>query len=147
MTRGRDIFWGLYAAIIPWFSVLVLGRMERYLEKLYYRSFSFFVLYLLFALLFILLGAVLAVLAARFCSRPAETSRVPMVGLVIGWVSSILIIVVFLGFLHSYLGGLLLRYGSRRDFLFAGFYTVVLLWYWKTHTFLSKEELQKEIET
>lgn len=147
MTRGRDIFWGLYAAIIPWFSVLVLGRMERYLEKLYYRSFSFFVLYLLFALLFILLGAVLAVLAARFCSRPAETSRVPMVGLVIGWVSSILIIVVFLGFLHSYLGGLLMRYGSRRDFLFAGFYTVVLLWYWKTHTFLSKEELQKEIET
>lgn len=147
MTRGRDIFWSLYAAVIPWFSVLVLGRMERYLEKLYYRSFSFFVLYLLFALLFILLGAVLAVLAARFCSRPAETSRVPMVGLVIGWVSSILIIVVFLGFLHSYLGGLLLRYGSRRDFLFAGFYTVVLLWYWKTHTFLSKEELQKEIET
>lgn len=59
MTRGRDIFWGLYAAIIPWFSVLVLGRMERYLEKLYYRSFSFFVLYLLFALLFILLGALL----------------------------------------------------------------------------------------
>lgn len=147
MTRGRDIFWSLYAAVIPWFSVLVLGRMERYLEKLYYRSFSFFVLYLLFALLFILLGAVLAVLAVRFCSRPAETSRVPMVGLVIGWVSSILIIVVFLGFLHSYLGGLLLRYGSRRDFLFAGFYTVVLLWYWKTHTFLSKEELQKEIET
>ncbi len=147
MTRGRDIFWSLYAAVIPWFSVLVLGRMERYLEKLYYRSFSFFVLYLLFALLFILLGAVLAVLAARFCSRPAETSRVPMIGLVIGWVSSILIIVVFLGFLHSYLGGLLMRYGSRRDFLFAGFYTVVLLWYWKTHTFLSKEELQKEIET
>lgn len=147
MTRGRDIFWSLYAAVIPWFSVLVLGRMERYLEKLYYRSFSFFVLYLLFALMFILLGAVLAVLAARFCSRPAETSRVPMIGLVIGWASSILIIVVFLSFPRNYLGGLLLRYGSRRDFLFAGFYTVVLLWYWKTHTFLSKEELQKEIET
>lgn len=146
MTRGRDIFWGLYGAILPWFSVLVLGRMEKYLEKLYYRSYSIFPLYLLFALLFIILGATLAVLAVRFCSRPAETSRVPLIGLLIGWASSILIIVVFLSFPRNYLGGLLLRYGSRRDFLFAGFYTVVLLWYWKTHTFVSKEELQKETE-
>ena len=146
MTRGRDIFWGLYGAVIPWFSVLALGRMEKYLEKLYYRSYSLFPLYLLFALLFIILGAALAVLAVRFCSRPTETSRAPLIGLLIGWASSILIIVVFFRFPGNYLGGLLLRYGSRRDFLFAGFYTAVLLWYWKTHTFVSKEELQKETE-
>lgn len=146
MTRGRDIFWGVYAAVIPWFSVLVLGRVEKYLEKMYYRGFSFVVLYLLFALLFLVLGTALAVLAVRFCSRPTETSRVPLIGLVIGWASSILIIVVFFCFLGSYLGGLLLVYGSRRDFLYAGFYTVLLIWYWKTHTFVSKEELQKGIE-
>ena len=151
MTRGRDVFWGVLAAVLPLVSVMVYGNIERRLEQYVAHTFNQMVAYPVFAVMFILMGVALFALAVRFGSKPVETSRVPLVGLFIGWVISIGILIFF--FLPYFVGdslkisGYLWTYGSREDFLFAGYYTALLIWYWKTHTFLPKEELQKEMES
>lgn len=149
MARGRDVFWAALAAALPWISVMVYGNIERRLEHYAARTFNSVVVYPVFLAMFVLMGIALAALAIRFGSRPAETSRVPMIGLVLGWMFSIgFVLFFFLPFLgvSSRIAGYFWTYSSREDFLFAGYYTVLLIWYWKTHTYVSKEELQKEIE-
>ncbi|MBQ3567920.1 MAG: hypothetical protein IJA25_03205 [Anaerotignum sp.] len=150
MTRGRDVFWGILAAVLPLVSIMVYGNIERRLEQYAAHTFNQIAVYPVFALMFVLMGVALFALAVRFGSKPVETSRVPLIGLVAGWVISMGILIFFFlpYFLEASLkiSGYLWTYGSREDFLFAGYYTALLVWYWKTHTFLSKEELQKKIE-
>lgn len=150
MTRGRDVFWGTLAAILPLISVVVYGNIERRLEQYAAHTFNHIVVYPIFAVMFIIMGLALVALAIRFGSRPRETSRLPLIGLVIGWIISISILILFfLPFflnIHARITGYIWVYGGREDFMFAGFYTALLIWYWKTHTYVSKEELQKEIE-
>ena len=150
MTRGRDVFWGALAAVLPLVSVMFFGNIERRLEQYMARTFNHIVGYPVFALMFILMGVALFALAVRFGGKPVETSRIPLFGLFIGWVISIGILIFF--FLPYFIGdplkisGYLWTYGSREDFMFAGYYTALLVWYWKTHSFLPKEELQKKTE-
>jgi hypothetical protein len=82
-----------------------------------------------------------------------ETSRAPLVGLCIGLLYCVLLIFVlplewFVGveipvwvYQFAYY-----TYRSLRYITVTGFYIVTLIVYWKTHTFLPKEELQKEME-
>ncbi|WP_458407226.1 hypothetical protein [Anaerotignum sp.] len=150
MTRGRDVFWGTLAAILPLISVVVYGNIELRLEQYVAHTYNHIVAYPIFAVMFVMMGLALVALAIRFGSRPRETSRLPLIGLGIGWIISIGILIFF--FLPYFLGvslkitGYIWTYGSREDFLFAGYYTALLIWYWKTHTFVPKEELEKEIE-
>lgn len=149
MTRGRDIFWGLYAAVMPIlflnFGAYAEGRIKAYVSRTYdsvtglYFSFGF-------ALLF---GILLAVMAVHFLSKPQETSRLPLIGLVIGLAYCVV------GMLYWVLGILefdtvwiikIAPYVNRnlRVISFIGFYAVLLIVYCKTHIFVSREELQKE---
>ena len=86
MTRGRDVFWGVLAAVLPLVSVMVFGNIERRPEQYMARTFNQMAAYPVFALMFILMGVALFALAVRFGSKPVEISRIPLIGLFIGWI-------------------------------------------------------------
>lgn len=153
MTRGRDVFWGIYAAVVPFLVIHMFGKWEQMLNQYISRTYDSRVALPGLMLLALLYGIMLAVLAARFLSRPAETSRAPLIGLCIGVVYCVLLMLVlpmewFMGiqipaFLYQFA---YYAYRSVRNITVAGFYIVTLIVYWKTHTFVPKEELQKETE-
>lgn len=84
MTRKKDVFWGIYAAIIPCFFINISVDITWRLNE--YRSRTFDVagpMMGIFAMA-ILMGIILASLAMYYFSRSIETSKLPKVGLIIG---------------------------------------------------------------
>lgn len=149
MTRHKDIFWAVLAAGTPWFFTLGTGRIELMLENYMKATFNFIPTYMGFLAIYVLLGLALAGIAIRYGSSPRETSRLPMTGIVIGWISSIVMVIsyfmpVLIQNKYHTFGGQLWLYGGRENFLYAGFYTAVALYYWKRHTFVTREELKNE---
>ena len=153
MTRGRDVFWGIYAAVTPFLAIHCFGSLEKMLGEYASRTYDSLTAFFGQAFLALLLGVVLAVLAVRFFSKPIETSRVPLIGLCIGLLYCVLLMLVLP--LEWFVGAEIpvwvyqfayYTYRSLRYVTVTGFYIVTLIVYWKTHTFLPKEELQKEIE-
>lgn len=149
MISRKDIFWTVLAAGTPWIFVLGTGRIELMLENYMKSTFNFIPTYVGFLVIYVLLGLILAGIAIRYGSSPRETSRLPMIGIVIGWISSIIMVISY--FMPALiqnkeyiLSGQLWLYGGREIFLYAGFYTAVTLYYWKRHTFVTREELKKE---
>ena len=152
MTRGRDVFWGIYAAVTPFLLSHVFGNLEKMLGEHASRTFDSITAFFGKALLALLFGVILAVLAARFLSKPTETSRVPLIGLCVGMAYCVLLVLVIvfwmtgLGTPAAVYQFAYYAFRSLRFISVTGFYIVTLIIYWKTHTFVSKEELQKEIE-
>ena len=152
MTRGRDVFWGIYGAVMPFLVIHVFGSLEKMLGDYASRTFDSITAFFGQAALALLFGVALAALAARFFSKPVETSRVPLIGLCVGLVYCVFLALVIV----SWMMGMetpqtvyqFTYYAFRgvRFITVTGFYLVTLIVYWKTHTFLPKEELQKEIE-
>ena len=153
MIRGRDVFWGIYAAVTPFLVIHVFGKLEKMLGDYASRTFDSVTAFLGQSFLALLFGVALAVLAARFLSKPVETSKVPLIGLCIGLVYCVFLVLVVV----SWMMGMetpptvyQFTYYAFRGVRFiteTGFYLVMSVVYWKTHTFLPKEELQKEIES
>ena len=153
MTRGRDVFWGALAAVLPLVSVMVYGNIERRLEQYMAHTFNHIVGYSVFVLMFVLMGIALFMLAVRFGSKPVETSRVPLIGLCVGVIYCVFLVLVFV--VEYWMGVRIPQFVfqltfythiSMRFMSVAAFYVMTLIVYWKTHTFVPKEELQKEIE-
>ena len=152
MTRRKDIFWGIYAAVMPYLFIHGTAYITWILNE--YRSRTYDVagpMMGIFAMA-ILMGIVLAFLGMHYLSKPMETSRIPLIGLVVGALylvfSSLYWPFLFLGGINVEILYKLLpaRGGETQIHIFLGFYVFLLIFYLKTHTFVSKEELMKEIE-
>ena len=94
MTRGRDVFWGIYAAATPFLVIHCFGSLEKMLGEYASRTYDSLTAFFGQAFLALLLGVVLAVLAVRFLSKPVETSRVPLIGVCIGLLYCVLLMLV-----------------------------------------------------
>ena len=92
MTRPKEIFWATLAAGTPWIFTLGTGRIELMLENYMKSTFNFIPTYMGFLVIYVLFGLTLAGIAIRHGSSPKETSRLPMIGIVIGWISSIVMV-------------------------------------------------------
>ncbi len=91
MTRGKDIFWAVLAAGLPLVGTLGFGYLERYFKDIWVRTYDARLYFFANIVLFLILGILLAVMAVRFCSNPRETSRLPLLGLAVGWLMSVFI--------------------------------------------------------
>ena len=123
--------------------------LENYMKS----TFNFILTYMGFLAIYVMLGLSLAGIAIRYGSRPRETSRLPLIGMIIGWISSVVLVISYFSpalIQKSYpintLSGQLWVYGGREIFLYAGFYTLVALYYLKSHTFITRQELRNEAE-
>lgn len=153
MTRKKDIFWAVYAALIPYFFVNVseeiIWRLNEYRSRTYDAAGPMMGIFCVR----ILMGIILASLAMHYLSRPIETSKAPKIGLIIGLVycvvSSLYLPVFFISSIgFEVLSNLYPTYGGDTQLhIFLGFYVFLLIFYLKNHTFVTKEELMKGIET
>ena len=153
MTRRKDIFWGLYAALMPILVIHIGGKAEHMLKEYASRTFDSITAFMGQSCLALLFGILLAVVAVRYLSKPVETSRVPLIGLCIGLgycaMSMLYWPLIFSGIEAEFLFKLFnyaIVLGSTRMITFSGFYLVLLVYYLKNHRFVTKEELQKEME-
>lgn len=153
MTKGKDIFWGIYAAIIPYVfikgSAYITWILNEYRSRTYDSAGPMMGIFAMA----ILKGIILASLAMHYLSRPIETSKAPKIGLIIGLVYCITAALYWPIFFISGIGveALLtlfpLRGGETQIHIFLGFYVFLLVFYLKNHTYVTKEELMKGIET
>ena len=153
MTRRKDIFWGIYAAVMPILVIHLGGKAEYMLKEYASRTYDSITAFCGQSCLALIFGILLAVAAVRYLSRPVETSRVPLIGLCIGLgycaVSMLYWSLLFAGIEAEFLFKVFhdaLVLGSTKMMTFTGFYIVLLIYYLKTHTFVPNEELMKEIE-
>ena len=153
MTRGRDVFWGIYTAVIPFLVIHMFGKWEHMLNQYISRTYDTRTAMYGMIFLALLYGVLLVVVAMRFLSKPVETSRVPLIGLCVGVVYCVFLVLVFV--VEYWMGMRIpqfvfqLTFYTHRSMRFisvAAFYIMTLIVYWKTHTFVPKEESQKEIE-
>ncbi|MBQ9091344.1 MAG: hypothetical protein IJY52_03630 [Anaerotignum sp.] len=153
MTRGRDVFWGIYAAVVPFFVIHMFGKWERMMEQYLSRTYDTRTALFGMILLALLYGIMLAVVAVRFLSKPVETSRIPLIGLGIGAVYCVFLVLVV--FVEYWMGVQIptfifqLTYYTHWSLRFVSvtaFYIVILVMYMKMHTFVPKEDLRKEME-
>lgn len=150
MTRGKDVFWGIYAAVLPIIFGLGIPAAERWMQWYVSRTFRIIPMLLLGIGGMLLFGILLGILAVRFLSKPMETSNVPWYGLLIGFLFGA---VCFVAMMLNYLGipiqfGLrMLVNGGTRLYLLLGFYGVVCVAYRRTRRFVTKEELRGETPT
>lgn len=152
MTRKKDIFWAVYAALIPYFFVNVseeiIWRLNEYRSRTYDAAGPMMGIFCVR----ILMGIILVSLAMHYLSRPIETSKAPKIGLIIGLVycvvSSLYVPVFFISSMgFEVLWNLYPTYGGDTQLhIFLGFYVFLLIFYLKNHTFVTKEELMKGIE-
>ena len=152
MTRRKDIFWAVYAALIPYIFINVSAEITWRLNEYRSRTFdSAGPMMWIFAMA-ILMGIILASLAMHYLSKPLETSKLPKVGLIIGAVYCIVGAlywpVLFIGGTNFEILFKLLpaRGGETQIHIFLGFYVFLFVFYIKNHTFVTKEELMKGIE-
>ncbi|WP_458397022.1 hypothetical protein [Anaerotignum sp.] len=86
MTRKKDIFWGIYAAIVPYVfikgSAYITWILNEYRSRTYDAAGPMMGIFVMA----ILMGIILASLAMHYLSRPIETSKAPKIGLIIGFV-------------------------------------------------------------
>ena len=157
MVRKKDILWGVYAALLPWVVIVLLGKAESLLEQYIIRTFDSGTAFLGVTVMALLYGIMLAVLAAHFLSKPVETSKIPMIGLYIGlaycvvlcmyWPLSMFISREALYRFYMIVGE---GYRTARTITVLGFYVVLAIIYMKTRTYISQEEpremLKKENE-
>lgn len=153
MTKGKDVFWGIYAAIIPYVFIKGSAYITWILNEYRSRTFdSAGPMMGIFAMA-ILMGIILASLAMHYLSKPIETSKLPKVGLIIGAVyciaGALYWPVLFIGGTNFEILFKLLpaRGGETQIHIFLGFYIFLLVYYLKNHTFVPKEELKKGIES
>lgn len=153
MTRKKDIFWGIYAAIVPYVfikgSAYITWILNEYRSRTYDAAGPMMGIFVMA----ILMGIILASLAMHYLFRPIETSKAPKIGLIIGFVYCVAAAlywpILFIGGINSELLFKLLpaRGGETQLHIFLGFYLFLLVFYLKNHTFVTKDELMKGIET
>lgn len=84
MTRKKDIFWAVYAALIPYIFINVSAditwRLNEYRSRTYDAAGPMMGIFVMA----VLMGIILASLAMYYLSRSIETSKLPKVGLIIG---------------------------------------------------------------
>lgn len=152
MTRRKDIFWGLYAALVPYIFIHGTAYITWILNE--YRSRTYDAAGPMMGLftMAILMGIVLAFLGMHYLSKPMETSRIPLIGLIIGIIYLVLASLywpfLFFGGINAEILYKLLpaRGGETQIYIFLGFYIFLMIFYLKTHTFVTKEELINGIE-
>lgn len=152
MTKGKDVFWGIYAAIIPYVFIKGSAYITWILNEYRSRTFdSAGPMMGIFAMA-ILMGIILASLAMHYLSKPIETSKAPKIGLIIGLVYCVVSSLYVPVFFISSMGFEILwnlyptRGGETQLHIFLGFYVFLFVFYIKNHTFVKKEELMKGIE-
>lgn len=152
MTRKKDIFWSVYAAIFPWLVIVGIGKLEGMIQQYIRRTYdSSTAIWGAFALALIY-GILLAILGTRYLSKNVETSKVLLFGLCIGLIYSVVLFsywpLAALGigadFLYRFAKE---AYGSTRIVTVMGFYIVLLIYYVKTSVIVKKEETKKSNET
>lgn len=153
MTKGKDIFWGIYAAIIPYVfikgSVYITWILNEYSLRTYDAAGPMIGIFAMA----ILMGIILASLAMHYLSKPIETSKAPKIGLIIGFLYCIAAVlywpVLFISGVNlEFLFKLLLAKGGEMQIhIFLGFYIFLLVYYLKKHTFVTKDQLMKGIES
>ena len=153
MTRKKDIFWAVYAALIPYIFINVSAditwRLNEYRSRTYDAAGPMMGIFAMA----VLMGIILASLAMHYLSRPIETSKAPKIGLIIGLTYCIAAAlywpILFIGgigveFLLSLFS---IRGGETQLLIFLGFFIFLLVYYLKNHTFVTKNELMKGVET
>ena len=149
MTRKRDIFWGVYAAIMPYIILYGINHIIWLLDKYRARTYDAMPALIGDMMLNFCVGVALAVLAVHYLSRPVEPSKIPMVGLFIGLIHCAVIALYWpllvIGVDMDFMWVILPKHGGEtRVYMLLGFYIVLLAVYRKTRTFISKEELQRD---
>ena len=153
MTRKKDIFWAVYAALIPYVFINVSADITWRLNE--YRSRTYDAAGPMMGILAmaVLMGIILASLAMHYLSRPIEISKAPKIGLIIGLTYCIVAALYLPVFFISGMGIEVLwnlyptRGGETQLHIFLGFYIFLLVYYLKNHTFVTKDELMKGVET
>lgn len=150
MTRGRDIFWGVLAAITPILFTVGIGYAEQIGRSYISHTFHVWSLFLATIGINIVYGIVMAALAVRFGGKQqAEISYIPIVGMLIGWLYSICNVVVFFlvySGIRITFGVRMIMYSGARGFFFAAFYSILLLLYRKRYDRIEKENFISEEE-
>ena len=152
MTRRKDIFWAIYAALIPYIFINVSAditwRLNEYRSRTYDAAGPMMGIFAMA----ILMGIILASLAMHYLSKPIEISKAPKIGLIIGLVYCVVSSLYVPVFFISSMGFEVLwnlyptRGGETQLHIFLGFYVFLFVFYIKNHTFVTKEELMKGIE-
>lgn len=147
MTRGKDVFWGIYAAVLPILFNVTVPAAERWMQYYVSRTFRFIPMLLLGIGSKLLFGILPGILAVRFLSKPMETSNVPWYGLLIGFLFTAAcfaaMVLFYFGITIQFCMRMLVTTGMRLSAL-PGYYGVLCLVYRRTRTFVTKAELQGE---
>lgn len=146
MTRKKEMFWGIYAAIMPCIAIYGIDYSSRILEGYIKKTFNSVVAYTGGMALDFVLGLLLAALAVYFLSRPKETCKIPMIGLCIGLVYCAVIaicwLLLFIGIQVDVMWWILPMHGGlTKAYLFLGYYIVLLIVYRKTRVRIPKENV------
>ena len=149
MVRKKDILWGVYAALLPWVVIVLIGKAESLLEQYIIRTFDSGTAFLGVTAMALLYGIMLAVLAAHFLSKPVETSKIPMIGLYIGLAYCVVLCMywplsMFISREALYRFYMIVGEGFRNSRIITvlGFYIVLTIVYMKTRIYIPKEELE-----
>lgn len=147
MTREKDVFWGIYAAVLPILFNVTIPAAERWMQYYVSRTFRIIPMLLLGIGSKLLFGILLGILAVRFLSKPMETSNVPWYGLLIGFLFTAAcfaaMVLFYFGISIQFCMRMLVTSGIRLSML-PGFYGVVCVVYRRTRRFVTKEELRGE---
>ena len=152
MTRKKDIFWAVYAALIPYIFISIssetIWRLNEYRSRTYDAAGPMMGIFAMR----VFMGIILASLAMHYLSKPIETSKAPKIGLIIGLVYCVVSSLYVPVFFISSMGFEVLwnlyptNGGDTQLHIFLGFYVFLLVFYLKNHTFVTKEELMNGIE-
>lgn len=144
MTRKKEIFWGIYAAIVPCVVLYGINHVIWLLDKYRARTYDVMPAFMGALMLNFCIGMILAVLAIYFLSRPKETSKMPMIGLSIGLLHCAVIALYWplgmVGVNMDVMWKILPKYGGEtKSYLLLGYYIVLLTVYKKTKRLIPPE--------
>jgi len=145
MAINKEVFWGLYAAILPIININVFGKLERMINQYMSRTYDSVTALYGLATVALLYGIMLAVLARHYLSKPVESNRFSLIGLCIGLVYCVVVFLYWplgvMGIDVSFLNLIgVYAYGNLRMVSIMGFYAVLLFVYCKNRISFSKEE-------
>ncbi len=148
MTRKKEVFWGIYAAIMPCMVIYGIDYSSRIIDEYRRRTYSAVAAYTGSMILDFSIGILLAALAVYFLSKPKETSKIPMIGLCIGLIYCVVIafcwLLLFIGIQVDVMWRILPMHGGlTKAYLLLGYYIVLLIVYRKTRVWIPQENAPK----
>lgn len=151
MTRNKDAFLGIYAAVLPYIIINVTSYFARTLSEYVSRTFDVRTAFIGNMAIAVFMGISLAVCASYYFSKPVEISKIPMIGLMIGLIYSTILALywalLFFGIDLKFMWSILPRSGGEtKVYMVLGFYSILTAVYLRTRTYIPKEKLKEDLD-